>query len=571
MQQKQVKIIGLSLNQQLGILKACNLEFDQENRLQKILGCVGQGKTTLKTALDLGTKGSKTLVDKSLYGEVDCETQLLDGEQKIYVGCKSDKTGSLIYTLYTKDVNGKIIREPVIDGEKATPAKYLEKLQTELTWRMNDLVSENPIIQRNLLLDLYKSELKRVGVIFDKKDPNYMNSILDQIDQAYRKRDYADMLRKQKGGIKEDLILQGFDPDRPNTTPDFVDVSNIDSDIMKLRNSIILQNQELENTKTNKLRELQNEAEKVILAAKNYNNTHSIAYNNRLLEYEKAVEVENKKAELIENCVNLLTTLNNYGYAGQEVYQWINSLPTPEAIVKPTKTALIEFDSDNKIITPVNYDKYDSTVKAIFMQLQTIRNEYAQVLNTEIVFDSSEIDSKILALEEIKTKAKATNRIVEAIDSFHAWRKTNDDVLTLKNEYYKKLSEVNTGVEGLKIVCEETSGDIFLTYNGCFDPQYFNNPTLEQRKLASYSGTQKPLICLLIQHYLLSLKPKALRYMYIDNVPMDKRTQEVLIDMCEKLDLTIFLTVTGDFEKDSLKNGEILIEGGEVFFYNPKN
>ena len=66
--QKQVKIIGLSLNQQLGILKACNLEFDQENRLQKILGCVGQGKTTLKTALDLGTKGSKTLIDKSLYG-----------------------------------------------------------------------------------------------------------------------------------------------------------------------------------------------------------------------------------------------------------------------------------------------------------------------------------------------------------------------------------------------------------------------------------------------------------------------------------------------------------------------
>jgi hypothetical protein len=54
--------------------------------------------------------------------------------------------------------------------------------------------------------------------------------------------------------------------------------------------------------------------------------------------------------------------------------------------------------------------------------------------------------------------------------------------------------------------------------------------------------------------------------MYIDNVPMDKRTQEVLLSMCEKLDLTIFLTVTGDFEKDSLHNGEILIEGGEVFF-----
>jgi len=351
MQQKKVSIIGLSLNQDLGILKACNLAFDQENRLQKILGCVGQGKTTLKTALDLGTKGSKTLVDKSLYGEVDCETQLLDGDQNIFVGCKSDKVGSLIYTLYTKDINGKIIREPVIDGEKATPAKYLEKLQTELTWRMNDLVSENPTVQRSLLLDLYKTELKRVGVIFDKKDPNYTNSILDKIEQAMKSRDFADMLRKQKGGIKEDLILQGFDPDRPNTTPDFVDVSTLDSDIMKLKNSISLQKQELENTKATKLKEYQNEAEKVILAAKNYNNTHSIAYNNRLLEYEKAVEVENKKAEVIESCVNLLTSLNNYGYAGQEVYQWINSLPTPVAVPQPIKTALIEFDVDGKILT----------------------------------------------------------------------------------------------------------------------------------------------------------------------------------------------------------------------------
>lgn len=569
--QKSVKIIGLSLNQQLGILKACNLEFDTENRLQKILGCVGQGKTTLKTALDLGTKGSKTLVDKSLYGEVDCETQLLDGETNIFVGCKSDKAGSLIYTLYTKDINGKIIREPVIDGEKATPAKYLERLQTELTWRMNDLVSENPTVQRSLLLDLYKTELKRVGVIFDKKDPNYFGSILYQIDEAIKNRDFADMIRKQKGGIKEDLILQGFDPDRPNTTPDHVDVNHLDSEIMKLQSSISLQKQELENTKKAKLTELQNEADKVILAAKNYNNTHYIAYNNLVLEYEKAISVEQSKKETIQTALNLLESLRNLGYTGVEVQNWILTLPEPENIPEPKKSASIEFDNDGKIIAPTDYSQYPDQVKAIFMQLQTIRHEYSTLVATEIEFNSSEIDNKILALQEIKSKAVATNKIVEAIDSFHSWRKANDEVLSLKNSYYKKLSEVNTGVDGLMIVCEETSGDIFLTYNGAFDPQYFNNPTLEQRKLASYSGTQKPLICLLIQHYLLSLKPKALRYMYIDNVPMDKRTQEVLLEMCEKLDLTIFLTVTGDFEKDTLQNGEILIEGGEVFFNNPKN
>jgi predicted ATPase len=113
MNQKQVKITGLQLNRQQGILKACSLEFDENNRLTVIKGGVGEGKTTLQKSLQLGTNGSKTLTDKQLYGEIDQEVQLLDGEIKIYVGCKSDKSGAIIYTLYTKDTEGKIVREPV--------------------------------------------------------------------------------------------------------------------------------------------------------------------------------------------------------------------------------------------------------------------------------------------------------------------------------------------------------------------------------------------------------------------------------------------------------------------------
>src|SRR6056297_1859277 len=157
---KQVKIIGLQLNRQQGILRACNLKFDEKNRLTVIKGGVGEGKTTLQKSLQLGTNGSKTLTDKQLYGEIDQEVQLLDGDIPLFVGCKTSKTG-LVYTLYSKDKEGKIVREPVIDGVKASPAKYLDTLQTALTWRMDELTSENPTVQKRILLDLYKFELQK--------------------------------------------------------------------------------------------------------------------------------------------------------------------------------------------------------------------------------------------------------------------------------------------------------------------------------------------------------------------------------------------------------------------------
>ena len=57
-----------------------------------------------------------------------------------------------------------------------------------------------------------------------------------------------------------------------------------------------------------------------------------------------------------------------------------------------------------------------------------------------------------------------------------------------------------------------------------------------------------------------------MRYLWIDNVPIDKKTKTLLDKMGKDLNLTIIVNITGDFSKNSLENGEILIEGGEVFF-----
>ena len=92
MSQKEVKIIGLSIKEDFGAIKATELKFDANMRLTVIKGEVGSGKTTLNKAMRLTTQGSDTLVDKNLYdGNINMVAQLLDGDKKVFVGCKSDE------------------------------------------------------------------------------------------------------------------------------------------------------------------------------------------------------------------------------------------------------------------------------------------------------------------------------------------------------------------------------------------------------------------------------------------------------------------------------------------------
>ena len=111
MNQKQVKINGLKFNQNFGIIQVCELVFDEEIQMYVTKGAAGHGKTSISTALQTVTSGSKTLPDKNLYGKIDLEVQLTDGDLPIWIGCKN--TGqSLQYVLYAKDSDGKKIESP---------------------------------------------------------------------------------------------------------------------------------------------------------------------------------------------------------------------------------------------------------------------------------------------------------------------------------------------------------------------------------------------------------------------------------------------------------------------------
>jgi len=543
MEQKQVKIIGLKLNHQLGILQSCELKFDPNNTLIAVKGEVGSGKTTLQKSLQLGTQGSDTLKDdKQLYGEIDQEVQLLDGGENVFIGCKSDKSGALVYLVYQKDAEGKIIKDPIIDGVKATPAKYLKNMQTALTWRMDELASENPTVQRKLLLELYKSELGKVGVVFDKGAEGYKDTILGQIDMAENKRSEMEFKRKQVGGFKNQLEPLGIDVNEENTWPTHQSVQELEKEKAGLQ-------YEIENVgkgKDQKLRELKNQADEVVLKLKQENE-----------KVVKENEKEKEKWDQIEfHYQGLKKAFENYGLKF-DVEMPINIGLFPTLI----------FDENGKITNSSKDWEGSDAISQLLKELEKIRGKYATEANKE-QGDTTE-QAEAITLIEINIKKRAeNNKHVEMLNSYIDWDEANKKVFELREVYFNKLSSINTGVDGLNIAVEKEEGkqDIYLTYNGAYDAEYFGNTEKEPRKLSSYSGTQKPLICLLLQSYLLSKKPKAMRYLWIDNVPIDKKTKTLLDKMGKDLDLTIIVNITGDFSKNSLENGEILIEGGEVFF-----
>lgn len=572
-EQTKVKIIGLKINKQLGILHACQLTFGEDNKLIIIKGGVGDGKTTLHRGLQLGTLGSKTLKDNKLYGDnIDLETQLLDGDMPIFVGCKSDKD-SLTYTLYSRDREGKIIKEPVIDGVKATPAKYLETLQTELTWRMNDLTSENPTTHKNILLKLYQFALTKIGVVFDKTLPGYKDTILHQIDEAESVRDEKDMTRKQYGGIAEDLKAQGYDPDRPDTIPDEVDISQIDLKIKEQERLKTVEETKCESGKAGKLQELKLEVSELTNKCMSYNNKIELEYDKKKAAFIQTEKINNEIKEIKSNFLNYMDRLNNMEALSHEGRRMLaemieDNVKFKDKAEKPIESLFIRINDDGKVDLK-NIDQYPEEAVELLNQILSIKEKYYEALNSESVTpDVAGFNTEIQRLKEQKNNANGTNLIVKAVDSFHKWRDSHAKVLEKKREYQKMLDGIDTGVPGLRIIAQEKKEgfDLFLMYDGRDDPEYFSNFHSEYRKLSSYSGTQKVMICLLMQNYLLNRKPKALRYMYIDNTPIDNKTRVLLENMCEKLNLRIFLNLTGDFDKNAINDGEILIEGGEVFF-----
>ena len=243
----------------------------------------------------------------------------------------------------------------------------------------------------------------------------------------------------------------------------------------------------------------------------------------------------------------------------------------------------IDKKPENKFLTQLEFnekgqctsqpeDFQDEEINQLLKDYYVSKSQYSAKANQEdIIPDTSKQEKKIVYLKDELNSNYGWNKEAKAINSFHDWREADQSVKDLKNDYYKKLTGIDTGVDGLHISLENAeSENIFLMYNGEYDTEYFHNPEKELRKLSSYSDTQKPLICLLIQNYLLKQKGKSMPYLWIDKVPIDNKTRSLLNRMSKELGLWLFVSWTGDFDKTSLVDGELLIENGDVFFSENK-
>ena len=566
---KEVKIIGLSVNKNFGGLKATELTFDENNKLTVVKGEVGAGKTTLNKALSLTTKGSKTLEDNNLYGEVDLTAQLLDGEHKVFVECKTNSLGKIVHTIYTIDENGNKLKDVVIDGQKLTPANYLKSLQTSLTWRLDELTSENPTVQRNLLLELYQKELEIQGVIFDKNHHKFTDSIIHKIEKAKNDRNYADMKRKEVGGIQEDLNAKGvYTDDRMLLR----DINDLELQIRKLYSEREYLVNNSEQAHKNALNELKTKGLEINSKLKDHRDSIKDANDSRRKLVDKRATEINERSSKLGQIFELIVLLGkSESYAKNIVDKIENDLPKLEAY-EAVMLKQLEFNEKGSCISDPEEFKDDKEIFEILTSYREVASKYQQLVqqgSDEV--DTTEIDQHIEAMESEYEQALKHNKEAKAVNALHDWKDANEYVKSLQNDYYKKLTDIDTGVKGLHIALEsKESNDIFLMYDGSYDKEYFNNPEGELRKLSSYSDTQKPLICLLVQNYLLSKKRKSLPYLWIDRVPIDNKTRKLLERMSNELGLWLFVSWTGDFDTSNLQDGELLIENGEVFFNGKK-
>ena len=224
------KILGMKINQPLGILAVQEVEFTQDSEgLIVIKGCVGSGKSTVGAAVSIGlAAGSEREIplDMKKYNGLDIEECISYGETPVYLHT-TYSDGKLTSSLYVLDKDGKKSTNPIIGGKKMTPAVLRDILRTQLTFGVDQFISENPRTQMDWMMGVYKDKLREKGVIFDKAAPAYQGSILWRLEQAKMERTRIFAKVAELNARKNRLEEEGYGEE---SIPLFVDIDAIEKE-----------------------------------------------------------------------------------------------------------------------------------------------------------------------------------------------------------------------------------------------------------------------------------------------------------------------------------------------------
>lgn len=565
-EQKQVKLIGIRLENQ-GIIKIAELTPDiLEKRLVTITGETGNGKSTLLDAMKAAISGSDAIKKKDILEKgYLAEAQLSDGDIKLFVGAKvteyqrGENKGEPKFEifLYAKDDNGKSY-QPIIDGVACSSADYVKMLTTELTFSMPDLHSENQSVHRKLIEKLFKPELEALGA----------NEVVEKILQAKKIRDNARAIAQANGAFMSVFEEEGWDENKLSKLQ-AIDVKTIEDTILakKLEKDRIenggedayeLAKVKIDRERSDALQKIKDEGLAIKEKIRLDNEAKEKEYQEALNIYNAVLE---KKYNLVSDCLDLRNraaeVLGNSD-AFQKVQEIVNAYQE-------------EWVKNHNPIEP----KLASPDQALAEALQSSYARYKTLSDStlnypeKVVADTTALSKEIQELEVKKEAAEKNNTIYTRFQYWLSWVEAKGiyekEIDTLRKLY----ASIDCGVKGMNIVPRETDSgkvEVWVMYNGEYDTEYFNNQNKEHRFMFEYSSFQRTIIGLMLQAARLNLKDKALRLAFVDDVAFTTRDLDVLRDISEKLDLNLIVAWTHEVEKNTLLEGQVMVEGGEIFF-----
>lgn len=567
MEQKTVKILSFRAENH-NIVKAVMLTPDIfNNRLIQLVGESGNGKSTLLEMLQTAVAGTDAIKSKNVLEKgYLSEALLVDGDVKLYVGAKvteykrGENAGSPKFEtfLYAKDANDKPYT-PIIDGVKATAGEYVKLLTTDLTFNMPALFSENQSEHRKLIERLFKPELDALGA----------EEVVEKILQLKKKRDASRLMCQASGAYMERFEDEGYTEVALNMLkkPDIKETENkifekklekskaIDSSDDKYK--LIVAEKTAE--KTAALQKIKDDLQVVKDKIQEQQSANQKVYDEETQAYLRIKESCEKKNE-----------------------SFITVRPYLEAIILPgdrRDEILRLYDEEYQDFVSVKNGLVAPVLKPVDAELITERenleNQYDELEKAELKLpekgevDVSEIDKQIESLETLLKSQQATDELYNRFQLWKQWMEDQGKYEVQVDVLRKMYAKIDCGVPGMKIVPVTTDSErieVWIQYDGQYDPDFFLNANKESRYIFQYSSFQRSAIGVMLQAARLNLKPKALRLAIVDDVAFTQKGLAILSKLCEDLNVQLITSRTDDYDKEKISDGEIIVEGGEVFF-----
>ena len=564
MEQKQVKFIGFRA-QNSGIIKAVELTPDLLSKKMLVLkGESGNGKSSLIKLMQTAVSGTEAIASKNVLEKgYLTEAQLLDGEVKLFVGAKvteyqrGENKGEPKFEifLYAKDDNGNAYT-PIVDGVKCTAGEYVKMLTTDLTFNMASLFSSNQAEHRKLIEKLFKPELDKLGA----------DAVVAKILEAKKHRDACRILCQSTGSYMERFESEGFTETQLAILkrPDLKAIEEklfqkkleLDRILNGSEDRKKLEEEKIRSARASELQTIKDAGVALREKIRLDDEAKKAQYDKLKEEYDYLTGVRRKMDSDFASLLELVNIL------GKEAKEQVTAI-----VNKDWKDQQSQMSPVEPVLSPSDPE--------LAKQLQEKLDEYTKLNLTPLVEvnlekqDTSAIEEEIA---RIATEKSAAEAMADLYDRYQQWK----NWIEAKGLYEKELdvlrkmyAGIDTGVKGMNIVPVETDSDrveVWIKYDGSYDTEFFHNEDKESRFMFEYSSFQCSAIGVMLQSARLNLKPKALRLAIVDDVAFTSKGLAVLAKMCEDFNVQLITSKTDDYDKENIADGEIIIEGGEIFF-----